>query len=111
MNHQEIMRKYERGWSCAHIGRMRGVSKQCIDQIINRPKLNSRQAVEYALERGKIEKRPREKCGSLEVQAHHVDYSKPLEIIWLCIEHHKEAHKNMKYKTTRARNSSPKRHT
>ena len=34
-------------------------------------------------------------CGTNEnVEAHHEDYSKPLEIIWLCRNHHREHHKN-----------------
>lgn len=27
-------------------------------------------------------------CGEYEVEAHHDDYSKPLEVIWLCKPHH-----------------------
>lgn len=35
------------------------------------------------------------KCGSMiRVQAHHSDYSKPFEVIWLCEKDHKEWHKN-----------------
>jgi len=30
-------------------------------------------------------------CSSLKVEAHHEDYSKPLEVIWLCKKHHAEA--------------------
>jgi hypothetical protein len=25
-------------------------------------------------------------------QAHHPDYSKPLDVVWLCDDHHKQAH-------------------
>ena len=31
-------------------------------------------------------------CGKIG-QAHHHDYSKPLDVIWLCPKHHSEAHK------------------
>lgn len=35
-------------------------------------------------------------CGSvLNVQAHHPDYSKPLEVIWLCTPCHADEHRNM----------------
>jgi hypothetical protein len=30
-------------------------------------------------------------CGS-KAQAHHPDYSAPLDVVWLCRKHHKEAH-------------------
>lgn len=29
-------------------------------------------------------------CGNLKAQAHHDDYSKPLDVVWLCVAHHKE---------------------
>ena len=31
-------------------------------------------------------------CGKPKADAHHEDYSKPLEIIWLCRSHHKQYH-------------------
>ena len=30
-------------------------------------------------------------CGA-KAEAHHPDYSKPLEVVWLCKRHHREAH-------------------
>lgn len=42
-------------------------------------------------------------CGSLSsVEAHHEDYSKPLEVIWLCRKCHAETHKNAKAATMAA---------
>lgn len=35
-------------------------------------------------------------CQSLEVQAHHHDYSKPLEVTWLCRKHHCEHHRRLR---------------
>lgn len=32
-------------------------------------------------------------CGDTKVQVHHEDYSKPLDIVWLCKKHHMEADK------------------
>jgi hypothetical protein len=31
---------------------------------------------------------PCEVCGATKVEKHHPDYSKPLEVRWLCREHH-----------------------
>jgi hypothetical protein len=46
-----------------------------------------------ALSRGKIVKQPCEVCGTTyRVHGHHDDYSKPLDVRWLCPKHHKEAH-------------------
>jgi len=45
--------------------------------------------------KGTIKKLSCEKCGTDQlVEAHHPDYSKPLEVIWLCSLHHKEWHRN-----------------
>ena len=42
---------------------------------------------------GRIEKQPCEVCGTrVAVHAHHDDYTKPLDVRWLCARHHKEAH-------------------
>ena len=38
------------------------------------------------------ETQPCEVCGQLETERHHEDYSKPLEIKWLCSRHHKQVH-------------------
>lgn len=44
------------------------------------------------LSKGKIIKLPCSICGDLKSQAHHHDYSKPLDITWLCVKHHSEIH-------------------
>lgn len=31
-------------------------------------------------------------CGDLNGQPHHPDYSKPLDVIWLCKKHHDQVH-------------------
>ena len=49
-------------------------------------------AVSYAIKTGKIIKKPCEICGASFVHAHHPDYSKPLEVIWLCPAHHRMIH-------------------
>ena len=41
---------------------------------------------------GKFESLPCSICGELKAQAHHDDYSKPLDVIWLCTKHHSERH-------------------
>lgn len=44
--------------------------------------------VARALSTGLIVKRPCEICDCKSVEAHHNDYSKPMEITWLCKLHH-----------------------
>lgn len=49
-------------------------------------------AVNNALRRGKLKRMPCEVCGKVKSEAHHPDYSKPLEVQWLCRQHHVEVH-------------------
>jgi uncharacterized protein (DUF983 family) len=48
--------------------------------------------VSYALKSGKIKKQPCEVCGIEPSEAHHDDYSKPLDVKWLCFKHHRLLH-------------------
>lgn len=57
-----------------------------------RHKLVARRYVLTMLERGKIHKKPCNVCGSLDVQAHHNSYENPLDIDWLCKDHHDALH-------------------
>ena len=46
---------------------------------------------------GKLIKMPCEVCGTkINVEAHHDDYDKPMDIRWLCRNHHREHHNNVK---------------
>lgn len=45
----------------------------------------------YALRSGKLERQPCWICGA-KAEAHHPDYSMPLDVVWLCPSHHKQAH-------------------
>lgn len=50
-------------------------------------------AVQAAVKAGKIAKLPCEVCGAAKSEAHHPDYSKPLDVVWLCRKHHADAHR------------------
>lgn len=49
-------------------------------------------AVRRAVINGKLAKLPCWCCGKEEVEGHHPAYSMPLDVIWLCTEHHDELH-------------------
>lgn len=49
----------------------------------------ARHEVYKALAKGILVKQPCETCGELKAEAHHEDYSKPLEVMWLCDRHHR----------------------
>lgn len=48
--------------------------------------------VNKALADGTITRRPCKECGSVDSHAHHEDYSRPLDVIWLCRTHHNQLH-------------------
>jgi hypothetical protein len=58
-------------------------------------KYKARTAVSNAIRDKKLTKGPCEVCGSTEkVQAHHRDYSKPLEVSWRCVKHRIDEHED-----------------
>lgn len=52
----------------------------------------ARNAVSNAIRDGKLSRCPCVKCGDSKSQAHHNDYSKPLDVIWLCFKCHRLEH-------------------
>lgn len=52
----------------------------------------ARMATHTAIRRGILEREACEVCGACEVEAHHDDYTKPLEVRWLCKQHHEQHH-------------------
>lgn len=45
-----------------------------------------------AIARGELVRQPCEVCGAEKADAHHPDYSKPLDVMWLCRAHHIAEH-------------------
>lgn len=56
-----------------------------------RIKINARHKAKIALRSGIIIKLPCY-CGEIKAEMHHNDYSKPLEVIWLCRKCHENIH-------------------
>lgn len=51
----------------------------------------------YAIRQGKLVRGPCVVCGEINgVDGHHTDYTKPLEVVWLCKPHHREEHRKLK---------------
>ena len=60
-------------------------------------KNQSRIDLRNAVASGKVKRQPCEVCGNPKSQGHHHDYSKPLDVKWLCARHHAEDHSKIFY--------------
>lgn len=58
----------------------------------HKKKVTAHGQVNYAIKMGRLNKLPCQFCGEAKSQAHHADYDRPLDVIWLCDIHHKQAH-------------------
>lgn len=57
-------------------------------------KYRARYFLHNAVRDGRVLRKPCEVCDEIKAQAHHDDYSKPLDVRWLCEKHHVEHHRN-----------------
>ena len=79
----------------------RQTSEDCRAQRAKYPeKYKARSAVSNAIRDGKLKKGCEcEGCGcSGRIEGHHEDYSKPLEVVWLCSACHKAVHALERFK-------------
>lgn len=52
-------------------------------------------SVARAIRNGSLVRQPCVRCGEIKSLAHHEDYDKPLEVMWLCQACHKQRHKEL----------------
>lgn len=86
-HYREVERKYlrtEKGKSVAKASREKFVKKHPLA-------LKAHREVHNALKTGLLTYCDCVFCGQ-KAQAHHPDYTKPLDVIWLCTIHHKQIH-------------------
>jgi ribosomal protein S27AE len=73
----------------------RKAAKREYDNRYNRAhkdRLRCHNAVNKAIMAGKLLRQPCSACGADPAQAHHDDYSKPLDVRWLCFVCHRRHH-------------------
>lgn len=81
VNHSRQYRKSGKGYDSCNKYRKNNPVKYKAHKIIS-----------SAIRSGVLVKQPCEVCQSERVEAHHDDYSKPLNVRWLCQAHHKQWH-------------------
>jgi hypothetical protein len=88
-NHQKVC-AYDRARSARKERKEKVAEYQRRRRIRCPEKTRARNAVSNAIRDGRLKRRPCVHCGSLRVQAHHHDYSRPLDIVWVCFTCHRE---------------------
>lgn len=81
--------------SASEIARMLGISRQRAHQLMNQNKHRARLEVHFAIERGTVAKPPFcFRCGNEteDLEAHHWDYDRPLDVGWFCPTCHSAVH-------------------
>lgn len=66
-------------------------NREILNKINTPEKIIARKICRNAVSSGVLIKKPCT-CGELKVQGHHEDYSKPLEVVWLCRKCHNNYH-------------------
>lgn len=67
-------------------------SRSAVRRATEQDKIGARTKLNNALRYGKVVRGPCRDCGCTDTHGHHHDYSKPLDVIWLCQKHHVEEH-------------------
>lgn len=75
-------RERSRAWNDAHPDKIREAHRRSFAK--HPEKQAARRVLNRAIEAGTITRMPCEKCGTPKAQGHHEDYSKPLDVRWMC---------------------------
>ena len=103
-NKKEYDKIYSRRYRREHPEWKKESNKKCAETIKRLVKewqkkhpeaCRAKRMLNNAIKRGDIKRQPCVVCGKEKGHGHHEDYSKPLEVLWLCPEHHKAIHYNL----------------
>lgn len=89
-------RDYYSSWARAHYAQPDNRAKLLLRAALYRKqypeRARARRSVRTAIRKGALLRQPCAMCGRLDAEAHHDDYSKPLEVRWLCAPRHRSHH-------------------
>lgn len=57
-----------------------------------RKRKKARNMISIRIARGTLLRQPCRECGDANAEAHHQNYDEPLNVIWLCSDHHQQIH-------------------
>ena len=103
----QIVSLFQEKIPVVEIAKRFNTSRQNIYRVLTlskTPRQHIKRTISYAIKKGVIVPQPCEICGLSpastnkggyrQIHAHHDNYSKPLEVRWLCSKHHSDFHKN-----------------
>ena len=88
----EAIKKYEQERFKKPERKVKVVEYQKKRRLLYPEKYHAHNVVGNAIRDGKLKPEHCEVCGVCDVQAHHDDYNKPLDVRWLCFKHHRQLH-------------------
>lgn len=89
---KESNRKAVKKYSQSSKGKAARSKAQTNYRMLNPEKIKAHEIVRCAIENGWLIPEPCP-CSEIEVEGHHEDYSKPLEVDWLCSKCHTKLHR------------------
>lgn len=75
------------------LARKREAARRYAAKPESRVKIQARNKIKHLCRVGKVKRGDCERCGAANAHAHHHDYSKPLDVSWLCSTCHGLEHK------------------
>lgn len=88
--HRQDHANYIRSWRKSEKGKFSRRLEQKSQRAKYPEKDYARRALRQAVKGGRVIKLPCQYCGNPNSQGHHKDYSRPLDVIWVCYKHHRE---------------------
>lgn len=89
----KYQREWRRRWRENNREQLNSWFREYYKKEENNKVRRARNKLNYAIRKGRVEKENCEVCGSEKVEGHHENYDKPLEVRWLCREHHRVIHR------------------
>ena len=90
-SHPEECKRRRRAWMASRPDLVAAMRKRHAAKYPG--KTRARSAINLAVRHGKVSRGSCESCGTnRSVEAHHVDYRRPLAVLWLCVPCHKAEH-------------------
>ncbi len=82
---------YVQAWQRDNPEKMREYRRRWREK--NKQKIRAHKIVGNEVRRGRLTPGSCDCCGSTDTKAHHEDYNKPLEVVWVCATRHGELHR------------------